>query len=307
MDRLLTIGSTGPDVSEVQAALNRRPPTQLPPLKVDRIFGAKTALRVKEFQRNNSLKPDGLVGPQTLASLREPQLIQRTIRFCDNPDPANAAASLAIRSGLVTSPQNSGQFQLASFSFPTLPIRPLSAAQTNVAIKIFGFSLDFARIFISNKKGAQGRPFTVAVPSPLNGTVQIMNCGTFTPEEVDLIHELAHVWQSQHHSNPTQFMTNAVSSQAAAVVANGLEAITNPTVRSNGLFPVQFPFSAYAFTPGKPFGECCAEQIATAVEKKDPIILSHVRSLGNNVVDQANVSSLATTRIGDTRTPGVLF
>jgi peptidoglycan hydrolase-like protein with peptidoglycan-binding domain len=69
MDRILTIGSTGSDVSELQALLNRRPPTQFPPLKIDNIFGPKTSARVKEFQRNNGLQIDGIVGPKTAAAL----------------------------------------------------------------------------------------------------------------------------------------------------------------------------------------------------------------------------------------------
>jgi hypothetical protein len=57
--------------------------------------------------------------------------------------------------------------------------------------------------------------------------------------------------------NPStiQFMTNAVSSQAAAVAANGLEVRSDRTLLSSADFPVHFPFSAYAFIPGKPFGE----------------------------------------------------
>ena len=53
----------------VQLALNAHPPTMLPLLKVDGVFGAKTEARVREFQRNNGLVPDGVVGNLTRAAL----------------------------------------------------------------------------------------------------------------------------------------------------------------------------------------------------------------------------------------------
>ena len=53
----------------VQLALNGHPPTLLPLLKVDGVFGAKTEARVLEFQRNNGLVPYGVVGNLTLAAL----------------------------------------------------------------------------------------------------------------------------------------------------------------------------------------------------------------------------------------------
>ena len=308
MDRILTIGSTGPDVSQVQGLLNRRPPTLFPPLKTDGVFGPKTAARVKEFQRNNGLKIDGLVGPKTLGQLRGASVAPRTGLLCDNPDPANLSSGLAIRNSLVSSGGPIGQVRLAAFSFPGVPaIRSLTAFQINTAKNTYGGSLDFSRIFITDRKGAGGRPFTIAVTTPVTGTIQVMNCGTFTPDQDTLIHELAHVWQSQHHSSPTQFITNAVSSQAAAVAANGLEVSLDRSVAANADFPVHFPFSAYVFTPGKTFGEYAAEQIANAVEHGDGAIIAHVRSVGVGVVDGANVTSLATSRIGDRRTPGVVF
>ena len=91
------------------------------------------------------------------------------------------------------------------------------------------------------------------------------------------------------------------------MAASGVEAGLDPTVMSNSDFPVHFPFSAYAFVPGKPFGEYAAEQIANAVEHSISTIVSHVRSVGLGAVDGDNVTSLANTRIGDRRTPGIVF
>lgn len=323
MDRMLSFGSTGADVAEMQALLNSHTPTFLPKLAVDKIFGPKTLARVKEFQRNNNLQVDGIVGPNTWAALREeePEIQPRSGLNCGNSDPANQNRAIGVRNAVVFGLAGQGggaPVQLASFSggglsslisLPGLPtVRPLTAAQIITATGVYGTSLDFSRIFISDQTGAGNRPFTVGIPAtPLSSAMQIMNCGTLTPSTNDLIHELAHVWQSQHHSSVTAFMTNAVGSQAAAVAASGAEALTNPAVRSDPDFPVHFPFSAYAFVPGKPFGEYAAEQIANAVEHGVTAIVAHVKAVAANAVDADNQTSLATMRIGDRRTPGTIF
>ncbi|MFO1368253.1 MAG: peptidoglycan-binding domain-containing protein [Marinagarivorans sp.] len=68
MGRLIAQGCVGEDVKAVQDVLNfhiRR----LAPLTVDGKFGPRTKERVIEFQKNNQLKPDGLVGKNTLGTL----------------------------------------------------------------------------------------------------------------------------------------------------------------------------------------------------------------------------------------------
>ncbi len=72
MSRLLRLGSRGPDVSEVQSALNRAGGSRLPPLGADGIFGQKTHARVQEFQRSKGLAVDGIVGPMTRRALGLP-------------------------------------------------------------------------------------------------------------------------------------------------------------------------------------------------------------------------------------------
>ena len=57
---VLRIGSKGPDVVKLQ---------QLLYLKADGIFGQITLEAVKDFQRDNGLFPDGIVGPKTWAEL----------------------------------------------------------------------------------------------------------------------------------------------------------------------------------------------------------------------------------------------
>lgn len=67
--------SQGAQVAYLQDAMNRLP-SNAPwsssagePLKVDGIFGPKTAARVKQFQQQNGLVVDGVVGPQTRQAL----------------------------------------------------------------------------------------------------------------------------------------------------------------------------------------------------------------------------------------------
>ena len=69
MSRLLSRGSVGEDVKDVQGRLNGRPPSSLPPLDVDGQFGDRTQARVIEFQKLNGLAADGIVGPATRARL----------------------------------------------------------------------------------------------------------------------------------------------------------------------------------------------------------------------------------------------
>jgi mannan endo-1,4-beta-mannosidase len=77
MPQTLTLGSTAPDVTLLQTTLNNRPPTALPPLLVDGYFGNVTLQRVKEFQTNNGLLADGLVGPVTWGKLLPPNPPQK--------------------------------------------------------------------------------------------------------------------------------------------------------------------------------------------------------------------------------------
>jgi Putative peptidoglycan binding domain len=69
MPQTLTLGSNDPDVILLQTTLNNRPPTALALLLVDGNFGLITLQRVQEFQTNNGLLVDGIVGPLTWGTL----------------------------------------------------------------------------------------------------------------------------------------------------------------------------------------------------------------------------------------------
>ncbi|MFC3816724.1 peptidoglycan-binding protein [Lysobacter sp. GCM10012299] len=67
--QLLSVGSTGSAVSRLQRLLNLHPPSNLPDLAIDGVFGAATRARVLEFQGSAGLVADGIAGPQTMDAL----------------------------------------------------------------------------------------------------------------------------------------------------------------------------------------------------------------------------------------------
>ena len=69
-DRTLKRGMTGDDIKELQELLNE---LDYGPLTVDGDFGKKTEAAVKEYQKENKLDVDGIVGPDTFAELLEDQ------------------------------------------------------------------------------------------------------------------------------------------------------------------------------------------------------------------------------------------
>ncbi|MFO1303337.1 MAG: peptidoglycan-binding domain-containing protein [Burkholderiales bacterium] len=65
----LSIGAMGSDVTRNQYALNLAGKSRLPQLETDGLFGPKTRARVMEFQRNNGLIADGVIGRLTRTKL----------------------------------------------------------------------------------------------------------------------------------------------------------------------------------------------------------------------------------------------
>jgi hypothetical protein len=65
----IKIGDRGAQVIQLQQNLNTRP-SKLPRLIIDGVFGSKTQMRVLEFQRDNGLKADGIVGDLTNGKFR---------------------------------------------------------------------------------------------------------------------------------------------------------------------------------------------------------------------------------------------
>jgi peptidoglycan hydrolase-like protein with peptidoglycan-binding domain len=228
-----------------------------------------------------------------------------------------------------------GPLGLLGVKVPT-SARCLSLSEQLVANLTFGASLDYSRIFISNGVGFSGRPFTVAVP--LGGKFfSVLLLGDLNPWDTvgrsdDLIHELTHSWQSQHHgSDPTAYMQNSVICQALALAdlpiakaAAGTNA-TAAAIRRGVFDPATLAgiaaaaasaesTSSYAYIPGRPFADYAAEQIAQQVEhghlglpSATPIVLSTIKSVAMNARSVDNEKSLGVTAFHRKSTPGVVF
>jgi len=312
MFKTLTIGMKGPEVSVLQARLNASGPSELALLSIDGSFWAKTDRRVKEYQRRNGLASDGIVGPKTWGKLLADLPVASSLSCdpcCDNANPdhlnsVNNAATFADADISSNASSSAKPNVLLGFSIPipklpSLPklpsmpkLRPLAGSpEEALMIKAYGTSIDSSTVFMSDKTGLGGRPFTIASPAaPLIKPRQIMNVG-LSPGNCTIVHELAHVWQSQHAVNPMQYMANSVESQGLAEAANF-------TLRVKS-------FDSYGYRPMKKFSEYAAEQIAQQAMNGEVPILLHMRSIPAWRVDPENVTSLATPRIEDTSVPGV--
>jgi hypothetical protein len=165
-------------------------------------------------------------------------------------------------------------------------VRALDPAEIGVLTPVFGTSLVYSDIRISDALGGGGRPYTLWVPSV--GTVMNIGPTAFSAPASNpklLIHEATHSWQSQHHPSPAAYMGNSIASQTAAAAAGG---------------------SAYCYKPGKPFSDYAAEQIANQVEKGVPTVVAHVKSVSAGSWDADNVWSLSFARWEKPGTPGVV-
>jgi peptidoglycan hydrolase-like protein with peptidoglycan-binding domain len=122
MARLLRIGMVGQDVADVQAALNGAP-SSLDPLDVDTIFGPLTRARVIEFQNQNGLSPDGIVGPLTLAALAgSGPPSPSSSRFSGfNGEQVDALQAALARATVMLDTVNT-KLSFSSVIIPTLPI-----------------------------------------------------------------------------------------------------------------------------------------------------------------------------------------
>jgi hypothetical protein len=160
----------------------------------------------------------------------------------------------------------------------TLPggARGLSSGELTQARSVYGSSVDYGVVVITDATGGSGRPFTTALPL---GFIAL-NLGSSaykTPGSNRdlLIHELAHVWQSQHHPSSAAFMANSVLSQGGAAAAGG---------------------DPYCYVPGKWFGLYAAEQIAQQAEDGVSAVTSHMSAASAGSTDAANVASLTVPR-----------
>lgn len=346
----IMLGARGDHVARIQIALNKLDGAGL---DTDGVYGPATAAAVLAYKRKRNIvnaayqtQADNIVGKMTVAALDgemkalesrpAPPPIPRGggKRVCGNCLPENAAAEARITSLFINLLQAerpvAARFADSPFTPPDVPrpippspwtkiFQPLTAAQITRAKEIYGDSLEYSTIFLSNQLGLKNAPFTLClrrrdlffdlVPGvpPDAKSITILNVGGFAPSDDVFIHELAHVWQSQHHPDPRQYMLNSVKSQGTAIVQNKLHGLVDSSLRTHDDFPEHFPFSAYAYLPGKPFGDYAAEQIANSIELGEVAIRAHVKAVAKGAVDPDNVRSLSVERTDDRRKKRVRF
>jgi hypothetical protein len=218
---------------------------------------------------------------------------------------------------------------------PPTALRFLYRAERVEAEKVFRGSLDYNRILLADGLGMFGRMFTIAVstshgPFVILLTGDTASCWAST-RPGDLIHELTHAWQSQHHRDSTAFMANSVKCQAAAMAdvpiakaaaaKNAVAAAVrrgefNPEILKRiGIQAAQDEdSSAYAYLPGRAFGQYGAEQIAQQVEdhylrsgRPTPRVLSVIAGKPPGRPVAENTTSLEVISFHRKSTPGVIF
>ncbi|MBN9669438.1 hypothetical protein [Roseibium aggregatum] len=176
-------------------------------------------------------------------------------------------------------------------------VRPLNARELEDARKVFGKSIDYARVLVSDQLGVGDRAwcelayyepevqtFGDRVKVPFN----ILNAGKRNKKTGELwdqyprqlLHELTHVWQSQHAFDPHAYFKNSMKNQSFAVILGFQEGNVDL-------------FSAYEFVPGKKLSEYNAEQVARGVgTHRDTTLINHIRSVQRNFSDAQNEKSL---------------
>jgi hypothetical protein len=309
MPKTLHAGSQGPDVKTLQARLNAAMPLAKPPLAVDGIFGPLTLARVKAFQQSKGLAVDGIVGPLTWGALEKGQTPGYSSGW------ANCGCAYAHSSGIppvfhkhastVAAPalQQGGaqyRFRNASFAADAAPrsddgfkIYRVTDAQRSVLDPVYGDSISYVNVFMTNKTGMNDRAFVLTVPAPIGGrytAIQYVNIGQ-TYSNHTLVHEFGHVWEAQHHSSPTAYMINALASQGAEEVANAAGGTDK--------------WSAYAYVPGRNFALYGAEQIAQMIANGESDIVDRVKNTPKFALDILLLPSPGVPFIEKKGEPGV--
>jgi hypothetical protein len=313
-------GSEGLDVKILQIQLNLAYPHKTR-LVVDGSFGSMTRARVVEFQRDKRLAMDAIVGPLTwtaLGQVRGQQSQSKAYICCEtgNQD-CRCNPTLLAQAFEKAGPGGLG----ASVTIGGLTVTQLEGSKWEKAARaVYGISLFYDRIFLSTAIGVSQRAFVVPVFVPVNpgfvipslpfgGWVQVLNVGQ-QPRRSTVIHELGHAWQSQHHPEAMAYLKNCVACQAIALAENEVIGVIDSSVKSDQDWPVNFPMSAYAYIPGRPFGLYGGEQIAQQIRNGEADIVSHIKAMPPGFNDPSNFLSLAVglqnmRQIEDRRDPAV--
>jgi hypothetical protein len=97
--------------------------------------------------------------------------------------------------------------------------RPLTETEISLAKKVFGETLPYGAIYLSNALGLQERAYTV--PHPAKAASYVIHIGVdgFTDASAaaldrTLIHELTHVWQGVHRAHRLDYIFDSLHKQA---------------------------------------------------------------------------------------------
>lgn len=137
MSRTLSIGMTGQDVADLQAALNYHlrpavPPHTLPgparpSLSVDGKFGPNTDARLREFQRVNGLVDDGVVGQMTRPLLTKAKQVTVKIPINTREEPPISRSLASVRTADIFSFGLTPAAQISPATAPVGQTKPLIA------------------------------------------------------------------------------------------------------------------------------------------------------------------------------------
>lgn len=158
MGVMLSKGSTGPEVKELQAAMNFHIRAPATPLKPDGIFGQLTDARVREFQRLAKIKDDGIVGPATIKAIYRVLQGAAEAKVATRPAREHALASGSMRAGL-GAPRVVGFGQRIAPAAPGLRLTPPAPQARTGASQ--AFTVENKLVF--NPLGKPGADHTVQV------------------------------------------------------------------------------------------------------------------------------------------------
>lgn len=144
-----------------------------------------------------------------------------------------------------------GGTQLVGGQLTTLPaspaIRSLTPAERNIVKSVYGNTINFNQVKVTNTVGLQSRPWTTNTPPLYTINVGVAAYADLTDFSLLLIHELGHVWQGQHG---VPFMSNSAYHQTMAAIQNNGD-----------------PSGAYVYVPGLQWSKYNSEQQASIITK----------------------------------------
>jgi hypothetical protein len=97
--------------------------------------------------------------------------------------------------------------------------RLLTPIEIDLAKKVFGDSLPYGAIYLSDALGLQRRAYTIPHPAKIGS--YLINIGpdgfadaSTAANDDTLIHELSHVWQGVHRAHPLDYVFDSIHNQA---------------------------------------------------------------------------------------------